>query len=264
MPPVSITPRVLVVVPALDEQACVGRVVDEIRAAGLDCLVVDDGSTDATADVAAAHGAEVVTLERHTGVGAALREGFRHAIERDYDIVIRVDADGQHPVDACALLLHAMAASTADMVVGSRFATPTSYRAPVVRRIAIAALARSIRRRTGQAVTDPTSGLRAISRPLLDTLARELPDHYLGDTHELTLQALRAGYDVVEVPVAMRPRQGGRSSVTWRTAFRSCVLLVRTPRFELAVAPQRPSGPHRTATQTPIRLSADSPTRATT
>jgi glycosyltransferase involved in cell wall biosynthesis len=265
MPPSSPTSRVLVVVPALDEEACIGRVVDDIRGAGFDCLVVDDGSTDATAAIAGARGAEVIGLGQHRGIGAALRAGFGHAIDSRYDIVVRIDADGQHPIDACAVLLHSMATGGADMVVGSRFAAPTSYRVPAVRRAAIAALARSIRQRTGHVVTDPTSGLRAIRRPLLDALATHLPDHYLGDTYEVTLQSLRAGYSVVEEPVVMRSRQGGRSSVTWRSMVRTCALLLGRQEFELPRAPAPAAG--RTSiepAQTPTRVPADSPTRATT
>lgn len=265
MPPSSPTCRVLVLVPAFDEQACVGSVVDDVRAAGLDCLVVDDGSSDATAAIARARGAEVISLGCHTGVGAALRAGFRHAIDRGYDVVVRIDADGQHPVDACAVLLHAMATTGADMVVGSRFAEPTPYRVTAARRAAIAALARSIRRRTGCVVTDPTSGLRAVRSPLLDALATHLPDHYLGDTYEVTLQSLRAGYAVVEEPVVMRPRQGGRSSVTWRSMVRTAVLLLGPAGFDLPRAPARPADRAPTeAAQTPTRAPADSPTRATT
>jgi glycosyltransferase involved in cell wall biosynthesis len=265
MSPTTPTSRVLVVVPAFDEEVCVGRVVDDIRGAGLDCLVVDDGSSDATAGIARAHGAEVICLGHHRGVGAALRAGFRHAVDSGYDVVVRIDADGQHPVDACDVLLHAMATSGADMVVGSRFAAPTSYRVPSVRRVAIAALARSIRQRTGRVVTDPTSGLRAVRRPLLDQLAVHLPDHYLGDTYEATLQSLRAGYSVVEEPVVMRPRQGGRSSVTWRSLVRTCALLLGSAGFELPRAPERSarSAPTEPA-QTPTRVPADAPTRATT
>lgn len=267
MPNSTATSRVLVVVPAFDEQACIGRVVDDVRRAGFDCVVVDDGSTDSTASIARNCGATVVTLDRHTGVGAAVRTGFRHAIEAGYDVAIRVDADGQHPVEACGALLQTLATTGADMVVGSRFAAPTPYRASLPRRVAIASLARSIRRRTGHVVTDPTSGLRAVRRPLLDVLATHLPDHYLSDTFDTTLGALRAGYVVVEEPVVMRPRQGGRSSVGWRTAVRTCTMLLGPAAAELPTRPAVDGGLERTASgpgQTPTRLPADSPTRATT
>lgn len=267
MPHTSSTTSVLVVVPAFDEQACIGRVIDDVRRAGFACVVVDDGSADATAAIARSRGATVVALDRHTGVGAAVRTGLRYAIDAGYDVVIRVDADGQHPVEACGALLQALAATDADMVVGSRFAAPGSYRPPLLRRTAIASLAHAIRRRTGHVVTDPTSGLRAIRRPLLDALAMHLPDHYLSDTFETTLGALRAGYVVVEEPVAMRPRQGGRSSVTWRTVVRTCSLLLGSPELQLPARLTVDDGlagvAHRSG-QTPRRLPADSPTRATT
>ena len=112
---------VLVVVPALDEEATVGHVVARLRAARFDCLVVDDGSADATARVAADAGAHVVRLPVNLGVGGALRCGFRYAVDHGYQMVVQCDADGQHLPEEIDALLDAQAATGAHLVVGSRF-----------------------------------------------------------------------------------------------------------------------------------------------
>lgn len=205
--------RVLVVVPALNEEASVGAVVGDLRANGYDVAVVSDGSTDATVARARAAGAAVLALPVNLGVGGALRCGFRYAIDRGYDAVVQCDADGQHPADQIARVLETQAATGAHLVVGSRFARDTP--GMVVggnRRLAMRVLARIASRAAGRPITDASSGLRCIARPLLDEFARSYPVHYLGDTFEAIVVAGRAGYRVEEVAVTMAPRLAGRSS----------------------------------------------------
>ena len=205
--------RVLVVVPAWDEAASVGGVVTDLREHGYDVAVVDDGSTDGTAVAARAAGAVVLSLPVNLGVGGALRCGFRYAIDHGYDLAVQCDADGQHPADQIALLLDAQAATGAHLVIGSRFlgATP-GMAVGGQRRFAMRVLARIATRAAGRPITDASSGLRTIARPLLDEFARSYPVHYLGDTFEAIVVAGRAGYHVEEVPVTMAPRAAGRSS----------------------------------------------------
>src|SRR4051794_36131666 len=119
--------KLLVVVPAWNEERSVGSVVSDVRALGFDVLVVDDGSRDATSAVARERGAMVVRLPVNLGVGAALRCGFRYARERDYSGVIQCDADGQHPPEGIPVLIEAQASSGAHMVIGSRFAADDPY-----------------------------------------------------------------------------------------------------------------------------------------
>ncbi len=156
---------VLVVIPAYNEHDCIAAVVDEVRGAGFDCLVVDDASRDDTADIARAHGAAVVQLPINLGVGGALRTGFRYAVDHDCTTVVQVDADGQHVADHIRHLLAALDEQSLDMVVGSRFAGDNGYRMTFVRRLCVRVLS-SVIRRTGKArISDPTSGFAPSATP---------------------------------------------------------------------------------------------------
>lgn len=235
-------PGVLVVIPAYNERDCIAAVVDEVRGAGFACLVVDDGSRDSTAEIAAARGAAVVRLPINLGVGGALRTGFRYAVDHGCTTVVQVDADGQHVADHIRHLLAALDERSLDMVVGSRFAGDSEYRMTYVRRLCVRVLALVIRR-TGKAqISDPTSGFRAIRSPLLDAFAADFPAHYLGDTFEAVLVAARRGYRLGEIPVEMRDRQGGRPSADLyalvQAMLRACTVLLTGTTFDL---PRRPA-----------------------
>ncbi|TMK55402.1 MAG: glycosyltransferase family 2 protein [Actinobacteria bacterium] len=178
----------------------------------LDTLVVDDGSHDATAAVAAKAGATVVSLPFNLGVGGAVRTGLRYAAEHGYDRAVVIDADGQHQASEIADLLGALDRD-ADVAVGSRFAVGAGeYRVSKTRRAAMRVLARIVQSLTGQRFTDPTSGFRAFGRPAIEVLARDYPVEYLADTVEVLLIVCSAGLTVAEVPSAMRVRAGGRPS----------------------------------------------------
>jgi glycosyltransferase involved in cell wall biosynthesis len=241
--------RVLVLVPALDEEDCIGSVVADVLAAGFACLVVDDGSTDRTAELARSAGAVVLSLPINLGVGGALRAGFRYAAAHGYDCVVQVDADGQHVADHIDELLVALDADGGpwDMVVGSRFAGGGDHPMSLVRRWCIRLLSFVIARSGGLRVTDPTSGFRAIRRPLLDAFAGDFPHHYLGDTFEAVLVAARRGYRISEIPVVMRERQGGRPSADLyalvQAMLRSCTIVFTGTTFDLprrSASSQRP------------------------
>ena len=205
--------RVLIVVPALNEERSVGGVVMQTRRLGYDVCVIDDGSTDATAVRAREAGAIVLQVPLNLGVGGALRCGFRWALAHGYDAVVQLDADGQHDPDEVGSLLACMRETNADMVVGSRFVDGSgAYAVHGVRRFAMSVLARRAARATGTHVVDSTSGFRAIRRPLLDRFAADYPVEYLGDTVEALIEAGRAGARIVEHPISAAPRAHGRSS----------------------------------------------------
>jgi len=207
--------KVLVVIPALNEEASVSRVVDEVHASGYPALVVDDGSVDRTAEVAERAGAIVLRLPVNLGVGGALRCGFRYAVTHGYSVVVQCDADGQHDPAQIAKLLDAMYEGGADLVIGSRFAAgDRHYSVGRVRGAVMRRLARMASRRTGVTITDATSGFRAIGPNVLGPFASIYPAEYLGDTIESLARAGRAGFLVTEVPVAMRPRTDGVSSAS--------------------------------------------------
>lgn len=205
--------RVLLVSPALNEERSVGTVVSAARELGYDVCVVDDASTDRTAERARSAGAHVLSLPVNLGVGGALRCGFRWALSRGYDVVVQVDADGQHDPAQVIALLAELERSGADMVVGSRFLDGAApYRVHGARRFAMRVLSARVERVAGVKIMDSSSGFRAIRRPLLDRFASDYPVEYLGDTVEALIEAARAGAVVVEHPIAMTPREHGVGS----------------------------------------------------
>lgn len=207
--------RRVAIVPAFDEEQSVGRVIDELRAfdSELDVVVVDDGSYDGTAAVARARGARVLRLPFNLGIGGAVQTGFRYAFEHDYDIAVRVDGDGQHDPSQLPLLLEPVLAGEADIAVGSRFAAEgDGYRSSRSRRAGIRVLAWVVSRIVGRRVTDTTSGFQALNRKAIALFARDYPHDY--PEVEATVMVFRHRLRAVEVPVSMRERGGGRSSIT--------------------------------------------------
>lgn len=224
---VDIQRDVLAVVPAFNEEATVGSVVEELRSFGFDVVVVDDGSTDRTASLAEAAGATVIILPYNAGVGGALRVAFKYARKYDYKVVIQCDADGQHPVAVAPKLIRALQSEGLDLVIGSRFidTDPGTMRISLIRKVAMRMLASSARRACGSTITDSTSGFRAIDRRLVAALADHLPSYYLGDTFEAIVGAGRAGYKIGEIPATIKDRAHGTSSATPAKAAK---LAVRT------------------------------------
>jgi glycosyltransferase involved in cell wall biosynthesis len=221
-------PRVLVIVPAWNEERSVHRTLDELRAAqpGYDLLVVDDGSSDRTTAEAEACGALVCRLPFNLGVGGAMRAGYRYALRHGYDVAVQVDADGQHDPAYLPALVDPLATGRggADVVVGARFAGEGGYSAHGPRRWAMALLAWVLSWFAHTRLTDVTSGFRAADRRAIAVFAAHYPVEYLGDTVESLVIALRAGCRVAQVPVAMRPRAAGRAS---QTTFWAAVYLLR-------------------------------------
>ncbi|WP_248241221.1 glycosyltransferase family 2 protein [Microbacterium kunmingense] len=204
--------RVLIIVPAWNESRNIGVTVSEIRAAGIahDVVVIDDGSTDDTANVARSSGAVVIPLPFNLGVGGAMRVGFTYAQRHGYDAAIQVDADGQHnPADIDRVLA---GLSVADISIGARFADVGDYSVRGPRRWAMIFLARVMSRVANTRLTDATSGFRAANKRAIDQYVRYYPAEYFGDTLDSLVAACHSGLTVTQVPVAMRPRLHGQPS----------------------------------------------------
>lgn len=200
------------IIPALDEAATLPAVLASLsrECSEYDVVVVDDGSTDATADVARAGGAVVLSLPYNLGIGGALRTGFRYAVEEGYDAAVQVDADGQHDPALIRTLVAEL--DDADFVVGSRFAGGAAgYRIGRTRRLAMRSLELTVRLLTGRRYTDTSSGFRAFNRAVLEYFARTYPSEYM-ESVEALVDASYQGFRIVEVPIDMRARAGGEPS----------------------------------------------------
>jgi glycosyltransferase involved in cell wall biosynthesis len=206
----------LAVVPAYNEARTVGGVVRALheQAPHYDVLVVDDGSTDRTADLAERAGARVLRLPFNVGIGGAVQAGFKFARENGYRYLVQVDADGQHdPAEIRSLESALDSDPRVDMVCGSRFLTSDcQYPAPISRRTGIHVFAYILSRVVGQRVSDPTAGFRLYNRRAIDLFARDYPHDY--PEVEAVLMVHFHQLRMREVPVRMYKRGGGASSIT--------------------------------------------------
>lgn len=229
---------VLVIVPAWNEEGNVGDTVREIVAADprYHVAVIDDGSTDATADAARAAGATVLSLPFNLGVGGAMRTGFTYALREGYRRAIQVDADGQHnPADIEKVL---GGLQIADISIGARFSDVGDYEVKGPRKWAMRVLASVLSRVAKTRLTDVTSGFRAAGERAIRQYVRYYPAEYLGDTLDSLVAACHAGLTVTQVPVAMRPRRHGRPS---QGPIGSAIYLLRSV-FALQLAIMRRPG----------------------
>jgi len=216
--------RRLAIVPALNEQASIARVVAEIREAdpGFDVVVVDDGSIDHTAEIAEATGARVLKLPFNLGIGGAVQTGYQYALEHGFELAIQVDADGQHDPSEIGLVIQPILEERADLVVGTRFVTGGGYRGTRIRRVGIHLFAAVVSLLVRQRVSDTTSGFRAVNRKALRLFAADYPHDY-PEVESIVLLS-RHHLRMLEVPVQMRVRESGNSSIT---ALRSAYYMIK-------------------------------------
>lgn len=209
--------KVLVIIPAFNEAANIVRTVSEVRAvvmadALIIPLVVDDGSSDNTAGLARQAGARIVSLPFNLGIGGAVQAGYRYAESHGFDIAVQVDGDGQHDVSYLDRLLSPLMKGVADMVVGTRFlSSQAGFQSTALRRVGIRFFTGLIRLSTGLTATDPTSGFRACGHRLICIFASYYPSDF--PEPEALVVARRLGARIIDVPVVMRPRIAGKSSI---------------------------------------------------
>jgi glycosyltransferase involved in cell wall biosynthesis len=217
----------LAIVPAYNEEGAVGTTVAELfeHAAGFDVVVVDDGSTDDTASVAARAGARVIRMPFNVGIGGAVQAGYQFALEHAYDVAVQVDGDGQHdPRHLNEMLDHLRRHPEVGMVTGSRFLErdDNGYRSTRSRRAGIRIFGWVLSRVVGRAVTDPTSGLRMVRGRGIELFARDYPHDY--PEVEAVLLLHYHQLKGAELPVTMRARTTGVSSIN---ASRSLYYMIK-------------------------------------
>ncbi len=205
--------RRIAIVPAFNEERNIVRLLDELAKldAGLEVVVISDGSTDRTASVARAAGAHVVELPFNLGIGGAVQTGFLFAWKNGFELAVRLDGDGQHDPGQLAAVVAPVVAGEADLVIGSRFLAIGGYRSSAARRIGIRVLALVVSWIGRKRLTDTTSGFQALNRRAIGLFAAALPHDY-PEVEGLVI-AIRHKLRVLEVPVTMREREHGRSSI---------------------------------------------------
>ena len=216
----------IIFIPAWNEEASLPEVLADAHRTipEADLLVIDDGSTDGTAAVAKANGADVVTFAENRGLKQGIAEGYRQALVRDYDFCGRLDADGQHPPEELKRMLDLVRSGECDVAIGSRFLPDSGEYTPTPERVLGTSLLRLLMRlRLGQAISDGTSGLYAVNRSALALLA----DPYVCDAPEVEalVRITDAKLRLLEVPVQMRQREHGESSFRGRRAVELVVTI---------------------------------------
>jgi hypothetical protein len=206
--------KVLVVIPAFNEEGSLEKVVEEVKIhhPQAEILVVNDGSTDLTSEMAQSKGAVVLDLPFNLGIGGAMQAGYKYAYEKGYDIAIQVDADGQHDPKEIEKLLHTLEVEKVDVAIGSRFIGGSGYKGSIMRRIGIVIFSGVISTIVRQRITDPTSGFRASNRKAIQLFALDYPQDY--PEPEAVVLLHQCHLKMGEVPVGMSERYAGESSIT--------------------------------------------------
>ena len=212
----SSVPRVLLIVPAYNEEDSIARVVNSIRSSGYDYIVINDGSTDNTEMILRDIGARHVQLIHNLGIGGAVQTGFLFAQRESYDIAIQFDGDGQHDIGSIKTLVDAIV-SGADIALGSRFVGGENrFMSSFSRRVGIHLLSSAVFFATGTTLHDVTSGFRACGKNAIELFAGSYPSDF--PEPESLVYALSNGLRVAEVPVVMHDRMGGTSSISFSNA----------------------------------------------
>lgn len=204
----------LIIIPAFNEESNIEKTVTAIQknAQGFDYVIINDCSTDRTKQICAEKGYNVVNLPINLGIGGAVQTGYKYALERDYDVVVQVDGDGQHDPEFLNEMADYLMENELDMVIGSRFIEKEGFQSSKLRRVGIVFFSKLIKLLTGTLITDPTSGLRMIGRNTMALFAADYPRDY--PEPESVVAVIRRNMKVKEIPVVMKERQGGVSSIS--------------------------------------------------
>lgn len=203
----------LVIIPAFNESESILRTVQDIKehAPGFDYVVINDCSTDNTLQVCRKNGLNHINLAVNLGIGGAVQTGYLYGYQNEYDLVVQFDGDGQHDAAYLEQMAEELVRTNSDMVIGSRFIEKEGFQSSGLRRVGIRYFSALIRLVTGARVTDPTSGMRMVNRDIIKIYAENYPKDYAEP--ESVVAILRKGKKVTELPVVMRERDGGTSSI---------------------------------------------------
>ena len=206
----------LIIIPAFNEESNIEKTVLAIQknAQGFDYVIINDCSVDHTRQICEEQGYNIVNLPINLGIGGAVQTGYKYALENGYDVAVQVDGDGQHDPEFLTTMAEHLMNNGLDMVIGSRFIEKEGFQSSALRRIGIVFFSRLIYVLTGKKITDPTSGLRMIGRNAMALFAADYPRDY--PEPESVVAVLRRGMKVEEIPVIMKEREGGVSSISMK------------------------------------------------
>ena len=186
-----------IVIPSYNEARTIGAITKELKSLGLTVYVVDDGSTDGTAGIAAGQGAVVIAHDKNKGKGASLIEGFDRILKENFDAVLVMDGDGQHATGDVDVFFKKMAETGADIVIGNRMLDTSSM--PATRKIVNRIMSRAISKMCGENIPDTQCGFKLIKRNVLESIKFEFPNFEIES--EIILKAARKGYKIESVPI---------------------------------------------------------------
>lgn len=210
----------LVIIPAYNESENIVNTVKEIKekASDFDYLVINDCSSDKTLEILESNHLNYINLPVNLGIGGAVQTGYKYALEHEYDMAVQVDGDGQHDPAYLHSLEETLMKENADMVIGSRFIKNEGFQSTFARRMGIVYFTKMIKSLTGTTITDPTSGFRLVNKDVIALFANDYPRDY--PEPESIVALLKRKKKVIEVPVQMKERQGGVSSIRlWNSVY---------------------------------------------
>lgn len=216
--------KIVVIIPAYNEEKSIKRVIENTRREmpEADVVVINDGSKDLTSRFAKDAGAVVVDLPFNIGIGGAMQTGYLYAKYNNYDIAIQVDGDGQHECSYIKKLIQPIINKSADMVIGSRYMEKTQYKSKLFRRIGIFFFSGIVSLLIKQKISDPTSGFRAVNKKVIECFSFRYPLDY--PEVDVLVRLNNHKFRIKEIPVRMKERQGGKSSIT---PFKSVYYMIK-------------------------------------
>ena len=203
--------KVLIIVPCYNEEKNIEPTIEGIIEKGYDYVIIDDGSKDASLEIARKNNYQVIHLSNNLGIGGAMQTGYRYAARNGYDVAVQIDGDGQHNVEEVDKLIQPIRDGLCNMVIGSRFIDNKGFQSSTMRRVGIRLLSWLMKLFSGQEILDMTSGFRAIDKSLIRRFSDRYPSEYPEPV--TNLQVTKLGYKIKEVPAMMNERQQGRSSI---------------------------------------------------
>lgn len=206
--------KILVIIPAYNEEESILTTVQALNSVHpeVDAVVVNDASKDNTKNILSENHIHYLDLPVNLGIGGGVQAGYMYAYRNGYDVAIQMDGDGQHPASELDKIIAPIKAEKADIVVGSRFVNKEGFQSSAIRRFGIKFLSSLIYLCTGKHILDVTSGYRAVNRKFIKIFSEEYAQDY--PEPEALVTAAKKGAEIIEVPVMMKERQGGMSSIS--------------------------------------------------